>query len=103
MGFRISYTAQATDDLAGIIRYIGRELSNPKAAEHFYRSVKEKLELLCEHPYMFPLYHNDKLSAQGFRFIVAGSFLIFYLVDDDSSVVNIVRILYGKQDVVEKV
>jgi len=48
---------------------------------------------------MFPLYHDDRLRIQGYRLVVIGSYLLFYLIDDKSLTVDIVRILYGKRDV----
>jgi addiction module RelE/StbE family toxin len=99
MAFRVKYTKQAADDLSKIIIYISDELCNPQAAEKFYKAIKEKLVLLRDHPYMFPLYHDEKLSSEGFRAAIIGNFLLFYIVDDDKSVVSIARILYGKRDV----
>ena len=98
MVFKVKYSEQANDDLADIIRYIGDELCNPQAAERFYAAVNKKLDLLREHPYMFPLHRDEKLNAEGIRFTIIGNYLMLYLVDDESSVVNITRILYGKRD-----
>jgi toxin ParE1/3/4 len=99
MIYKVRYSERAAGDLADIISYISDELCNPQAAERFYHSVSEKLGLLREHPYMFPLRHEGKLNAEGVRFAVIGNYLMFYLVDDDNSVVNIARILYGRRDI----
>ena len=99
MAFRVEFSEQAAEDLDEIIRYISDELFNPHAAERFYQAVGEKLELLREQPYIFPLYHDEKLSAEGFRFIVIGNYLMFYLIDENTPVVNIARLLYGKRDI----
>jgi len=99
MAFRVEFSDQAADDLNEIIRYINDELFNPQAAERFYHAVSEKLELLREQPYIFPLYHDEKLSAEGFHFVVIGNYLMFYIIDDDTSVVSIARLLYGKRDI----
>ena len=99
MAFRVEYSERAADDLSDIISYISGELCNPQAAERFYNNVNEKLGLLREHPHMFPFHHDKKLNAEGLRFAVIGNYLMFYLVDDDNSVVSIARILYGRQDI----
>ncbi|MDR3288403.1 MAG: type II toxin-antitoxin system RelE/ParE family toxin [Peptococcaceae bacterium] len=99
MAFKINFSEQAADDLDKIVKYIREELSNPQAARRFYEAVDEKLRLLREHPYMFPSYHDEKLSAEGFRSAVIGNFMMFYLVDDGMSLVSIARILYGKRDI----
>jgi len=73
--------------------------SAPQIAERLFREIRRKLDLLREHPQMFPLYHDDRLRIQGYRLVVIGSYLLFYLIDDKSLTVDIVRILYGKRDV----
>jgi len=99
MGFNVYFSEQAADDLAETIDYISNELCNPQAAERLYNAIDEKRELLREHPYMFPLYHDKKLSAEGYRFVAIGNFLMFYIVDEDKCVVNIARILYGGRNI----
>jgi plasmid stabilization system protein ParE len=48
---------------------------------------------------MFPLYHDEKLRAEGCRFAVIGNYLMLYFVDESAAVVSVARILYGRQDV----
>jgi plasmid stabilization system protein ParE len=76
MAFKIKFSEQAADDLDEIVRYISEELCNQQAAEHFYDAVDEKLALLRKHPHMFPLYHNEKLSAEGVHSVVIGNFVL---------------------------
>ena len=99
MIFKVKYSKRAADDLADIIGYISGELCNPQAAERFYNAAADKLGLLRAHPYMFPLYRDEKLNAEGVRFAVIGNYLMFYLVDEDDATVNITRILYGGRDI----
>jgi len=95
MAFQTSYSEQAAVDLADIIRYLNDELCNPQAAKRFYKEASKRLELLCDNPYMYPLHKDGKLYAEGYRFIVIGNYLMFYVINEDSRVVNIVRIVYG--------
>jgi plasmid stabilization system protein ParE len=48
---------------------------------------------------MYLLNHDGKLHAEGFRFIVIGNYLMFYKVNEDDSIVNIARIVYGGRDI----
>ena len=98
LDFNIKYSEQSANDLSEIISYIKDDLCSPIAAKNFYTTVKEKLEFLREHPYMYPLYHDKKLSKKGYRYIVIGNYLIFYIIDKESSIVNILRILYSGRD-----
>ena len=99
MAFRVKYSEVAADDLFEIISYISDKLCNPQAVERFYNTLNEKLSLLREHPYIFPLHHDEKLNAEGVHFTAIGNYLIFYVIDNDNSIVNIVRILYGRRDI----
>jgi len=99
MIYSVDFSKQAADDLSEITRYISEELYNPQAARRFYNEVTNKLTLLREQPYMFPLYHDEELSAKGIHSIVIGNFLMFFVVDDEKKVVSIVRILYGRRDI----
>ncbi|MCL2253502.1 MAG: type II toxin-antitoxin system RelE/ParE family toxin [Lachnospiraceae bacterium] len=99
MVFKVKYSDPAALDLAEIIKYISVDLCNSQAAERFLGAVGQKLVELREYPYKFPLYHDEKLRAEGIRFIVIGNYLLFYIVDDSKKIVTIVRILYGKQDI----
>jgi len=98
MAFSVKYSKQAEDDFDEIICYISDELSNPPAAENFYGAVSEKLVLLRDNPYIYPLHHDETLQAVGYRFAAIGNYLLFYTVDKKSSTVNIVRIVYGRRE-----
>ena len=101
MAFRVRHTDQSYDDLDGIIEYISEKLYDPQAAERFFNNVAEKIGCLKENPYMFPLYHDEKLSAKGYRFIVIGNYLMFFAIsecDDSDKVVNILGIVYDRRD-----
>ena len=101
MAFKIKYSEQSSKDLADIMKYISDELCNPKAAERFYMGVADKIKLLRENPYLFPLYPDEKLSTEGFHFAAVGNYLMFYIIDDSKSIVNIVRLLYGRRNIPE--
>jgi addiction module RelE/StbE family toxin len=101
MAFRVRHTEQSYDDLDSIIEYISENLFDPQAAERFFHNVSEEIERLKENPYMFPLHHDEKLSAKGYRFVVIGNYLMFYAIDEsnnDEKVVNILGIVYGRRD-----
>jgi len=98
MAFRVRHTEQSYDDLDGIIEYISEKLFDPQAAERFFNNVSEKIERLKDNPYIIPLYHDEKLSAKGYRFVVIGNFLMFFAVDDNKKIVNIIGIVYARRD-----
>jgi toxin ParE1/3/4 len=99
MAFRVNYSEQAYDDLNSIIEYISNELHNAQAAERFFLEVYEKIKLLQEMPYLYPLCRDENLSARGCRFVAIGNYLMFYIADSGNSVVTIIRILYSRRNI----
>ena len=99
MTYNVEFSEQGNHDFDEIIRYMCEVLLSPQAAQKFFSAVNEKLILLQNFPYLYPLYHDDKLVKEGFRFVTIGNYLMFYLVDDDKAIVSIIRILYGSRDI----
>jgi toxin ParE1/3/4 len=99
MAFQVKYSEQASDDLNDIVEYIHDELENPHAAERFYRKVMEKNGFLRDNPFMYPLHHDKKLNEKGLRFIAINNYILFYIIDEDNKIVNVVRIVYGRRDI----
>jgi plasmid stabilization system protein ParE len=99
MAFKVVHSEQASVDLDDIIGYIHDELHSPQAAKKFFNKAMETIKLLCDNPYIFPLYHDDTLNAEGYRFAMIGNHMMFYTVDNDAEVVNIARIIYGRRNI----
>ena len=95
MDYKVKFSQQAFDDIDNIISYIDHELCNPQAAERFYNIVHQKITLIEKNPYIYPLHHDEGLNKKGLHFAVIGNYLLFYIIDEENSVVNIVRIVYG--------
>lgn len=90
----ISPLAQA--DMREIGDYISRELSNPNTALRLIRRFQDTMISLREYPEMgSPLLVSGKPNVP-YRYLVCGSYLIFYHPGDDT--VYIDRVLYGRRD-----
>ena len=99
MAFDVKYSEQAADDLDKIIMYIRDQLSAFQAAHNFYSAVKKKNLQLRNNPFIYPLHHDDILREKGLRFIPVGNYLMFFQINEGESVVEVVRVLYGKRDI----
>ena len=100
MSFRIKFTELAAQDLSDIVEYISEKLYSPGAAERFYSEVDKRLDKTSENPFIYPLTRDEKLSAEGYRVAVIGNYLLFYLVDEVNMIAYIIRIVYGKRDII---
>jgi plasmid stabilization system protein ParE len=100
MVFRTKYTELGAQDLSDILDYIKDVLLNPTAAERFFREVNKKRQNISKNPFMYPLSRDEKLRALGYRAAAIGNYLLFYVVDEAVKICYIVRIVYGKRDLV---
>jgi toxin ParE1/3/4 len=89
---RLVVSEQAGRDLQHIYSYLAER--NPSVAETIIKQIDQKFQNLSH----FPFIGRERSSlAPGVRSIVAGMYVIFYLVERDS--IAIVRVLDGRRDI----
>lgn len=92
---KILVTPAALQDLKSIKSYIADDLSNPSAAVNTVKRIISTYKKLSDTPLMGTLLQQSIHLDIPFRFLVSGSYLIFYKVTDN---VEIHRIIYGRRD-----
>lgn len=93
---KIHYAPESQQDLDEIWDYIVSELQNRTAAIHVVDRIMDTVDQLAYHPLM-----GESLSATAdvdgdYRFLVSGSYRIFYRVVGQDVYVD--RILYGRRE-----
>ena len=96
--YHVHLTAAAQRDLGNAADHIEFVLKNPQAADDLLDEAEEQLATLSKLPKRYTLVDDPVLSSWGIRFIAVKNYLAFYLVDEDSLTVHVVRFLYGKRD-----
>ncbi|WP_059053609.1 type II toxin-antitoxin system RelE/ParE family toxin [Paenibacillus senegalimassiliensis] len=91
--FKIEYLPIAEDDISNIIQYI--MLDNPDAALSMADTFDHHIAILESFPFSGSTPNDIRLQALNYRMLVVESYLIFYVVIDDT--VEIRRILHGKR------
>ena len=99
MIWTIYYSAEARQDLREIHEYISDVLMAPAAAANQVRKIMEGIRGLEEMPMRHRLYEEEPWYSQGLRFLPVGNYLVFYLPDEASTTINIIRIMYRGRDV----
>ncbi|MCL2386783.1 MAG: type II toxin-antitoxin system RelE/ParE family toxin [Defluviitaleaceae bacterium] len=91
MKYDIEYLPSADHDL----EYMGNVLAEyPRMLARIFREMEDKLQLLREHPRMYPIYaHRRK-----YRKMVLEEYLLFYTIDDNRQMITVCRVLYGKMN-----
>lgn len=96
--YRVDVSEPAEQDLLDIAKYITVELSAPMSALGIVEMLDDGMRSLRNNPKRHALVRNDRLAAKGYRALPAKNYLIFYKVDEQAQVVDIVRILHGRRD-----
>ena len=90
---KIHYLPVAQRDLQEILEYI--RLDNPSAALDLLSRFDEAIAKLSVFPYMGSMPKDLRLKHLGYRTLVIGNYLVFYVLIND--IVEIRRIIQGKR------
>ena len=99
MMYEVFYSAEARQDLREIYEYISQVLLAPKAAASQAHTIMKTVQSLKQLPLRHRLYDEEPWHSIGLRFVPVGKFWVFYLPDETTKVVSIVRIMYGGRDI----
>ena len=92
--YRVLISAPAENDLRDIVRYISAQLLAPMTAA----KMMDAIEGLVDMPQKFPLVTDERLATMGYRKFIVKSYIVFYTIDEKSTVVDIIRIVYARRD-----
>lgn len=95
--FKLYYSPLFYEDLDKITDYILLELNNTTAAKKLINDVEAAIKNCLKNPTLAAVYRPSAVQGQQYRRIIVGSYLIFYVVIDNSMVVR--RMLYGRMDI----
>ena len=99
MIFDVSYSAEARQDLRDIYEYIAYELLVPETAARQAERIMKAARSLEQIPMRYRLYEGEPWHSQGLRVLPVDNYLVFYLPDETSATVSIIRIMYGGRDI----
>lgn len=99
MKYQIFYTNSARQDLKNIYRYISEDLVEPEIAAKLTDKIMKAIRSLDEMPQRYRLFEEEPWHSRGLRILPVNNYLVFYLLDDEKTVVTILRIIYGGRDI----
>ena len=99
MIFHVAYSAEARQDLRDIYEYIAQELLVPETAAGQTERIMKAIRSLEQMPMRHRPYEEEPWHSQGLRVLPVDNYLVFYLPDENSATVNIIRIMYGGRDI----
>lgn len=98
MNYNLQITHKAKTDLNSAADYIEFSLLNPQAADDLLNKAEEEINKLSCMPQTHRLVDDPVLNVWGIRFILVNNFMAFFMIDEQSKTVYIVRFLYGKRN-----
>ena len=96
--YEIEISGQAEQDLRGIFEYIAFDLQAPENAAGQLKRLEESILSLAEMPQRYREYDREPWKSRGLHVLPIDNFIIYYIPDEKSSVVSVIRVMYGGRD-----
>jgi len=94
MSYKIEYISTFHSDVQSIVGFLAE---HPRKAARIFAKADRSISNLKEMPEMYPVY----IDVPSFRFIVVEDYLVFYRFIQESGIVEVHRLIYGRMDVAE--
>ncbi len=99
MIYDVQISNQAETDLRNIFEYIAFELQSVQNATVQLARLEESINNLYQMPNRYRTYDKEPGHSRGLRVMPVDNYIVFYVVNHDTNVVNIVRVMYGGRDI----
>ena len=99
MSYVVNVTRQAQLDMKTIYEYIALVLVEPTIAEKQFARIEKAISSLNNMPERFRQYDKEPWRSRNLRVMPIDNFLAFYIVDNTSNIVTVIRIMYGARNI----
>lgn len=100
--YSVEYLPSAKRDMEEIVSYVANRLGSPQAARRLAEELVDAAESLATMPYRRRVYVPVRQLKREYRALRAGSYLMFYWIEEERRTVVIARVVYGKSDVLAR-
>lgn len=97
--YAVVYSPKAKDDLKEIYSYIAFKLQVPNTAQGQINRIRKAIRSLGFMPARNPIVDWEPWQSMEVHKVSVGNFVVFYTVNDSTSIVTIIRIVYGGRDI----
>jgi toxin ParE1/3/4 len=97
MNWIIQYSAQAKSDLWTIRDYIAISLKEPQIADKLIHRILDAVDLLAYSPFR-RRFDKEPWQSLGMRRLNVGNYAVFFIPEEETGIVKIIRIAYGRMD-----
>ena len=96
--YNLIYSKFIRLDIDSAYEYIIEEYKNQSAANDLLNNILEKVEDIAESPYTWSLLEDDNLAMKGYRSVIINKYKLFYVIDENTKDVKLIRFLHCKMD-----
>lgn len=97
--YHVIYSSKAMEDLKDIYAYIADELQVPDTAEKQVNRIRQAVRKLNFMPSRHALVDWEPWESMEMHKMPIDHFVVFYLVNSQTMMVSVIRIVYGKRDI----
>ena len=98
MSGNVIFTDTAKSDLLDIARSLAERTKDKTLAIRFVRELQQETNRLEQFPESGALPRDRVLKSSGYRFLVHGEYLLFYLYKKEENIVYVTAVFHGKRD-----
>ena len=99
--YQVIYSKDATDDLKRIYLYIAFVLKAKRTAKSQDARIRKEIRSLSMMPERYRIVEWEPWHSQKVRQVSIDNYVVFYAVNNDNKIVEVVRIYYGGRDIEE--
>ena len=98
MKCKIKFTETAKQDLRDIAVYVAEQSGDKEVAKKLVAGLREKCRILEDYPESGAFPRDRVLISSGYRFLVCGESLLFYLHKPEENTSYIMAVFNAKRD-----
>mgnify|MGYP003259030473 FL=1 len=97
--YSIIYSSEAKDDLRKIYSYIAYDLQAPETAEGQVNRIRKEIRSLDFMPSRYAVVDWEPWKGMGMHRVPVDNFIVYYVVNNGSRTITVIRIFYGGRDI----
>lgn len=96
--FRVEYSPEAFEDLRAIYSYIAFHLAERDTAKKQIDRIRREVRALNKMPERYAAVDWEPWASMNMRKLPVDHYVVYYSVDRDAQLVQIIRVFYGGRD-----
>ncbi|GHU66848.1 hypothetical protein FACS1894184_05640 [Clostridia bacterium] len=96
--YSVQLSEPAEEDVCDIVLYISKTLFSPSAAIKMADAFDDAWFKLAKDPHLYALVRDKELAARGVRSIYVKNYSAFFVINELTHVVDVIRVLHHRQN-----